>query len=718
MAGSLSGRIMGSYSGGTTYQPYLSWSISQNIAENRSTMSVTFGMYKAKANSQSYNINSRSITVVVNGTTYTRSAGFDFRNAAVGSYNDMFTISNINISHNADGSKSVSMSATHTTGISLGTGTVSGTAVLLDIPRATTPSLSDSIVNLGDTITITTSAASSSFRHTLRYKFGSMTGTIASNVASSASWTIPKNFANVITTTNRGAGEVICETFNGSTSLGTKSVPFTAFIPDTAEFRPSIEASDITVSDTNSALYSKFGGHVQNKSRLNISVSGVATAYGSAITRYEISVSGKSYIGSQVTTDTLTQNGTLAVSCTVTDARGRTASASKNITVYPYTAPQITAYTVYRSNASGEADESGEYATLYMAYSIASVDGKNDRQYRILYKRSTDESYTTAESGTAQTSYEGIHTLSGVTFSIDYQWDIRLEIWDYFTSSNHIAWTQTLDTEEVILDFNSSGKGFAIGKVSEQDGFEIAWDAYFLGNINFGTGAGAHNCIYRGRFLGNAVTEAQYDAIESGQFTGLYIGDYWTIGGRNYRIAAFDYYYNTGDTAFTQHHAVIVPDVPLYSYAMNTSNNTAGAYANSAMRDEGITQAKSMINNAFGSAHVLSHRQYFQNAVTNGYASGGGWYDSTVDLMNERNVYGAAVFGNQLNGTVSAHSYAVDKSQYPLFAFRPDMISNRKLFWLRDVASSIGYASISSLGLANSSNASNAYGVRPAFCIG
>lgn len=717
MAGSLSGRIMGSYSGGTTYQPYLSWSISQSIANNRSTMSVTFGMYKAKANSQSYNINSRTITIVVNGATYSRSAGFDFRNAAVGSYNDMFTISNINISHNADGSKSVSMSATHSTGISLGTGTVSGTAVLLDIPRATTPSLSDSIVNLGDTITITTSAASSSFRHTLRYKFGSMTGTIASKVASSVKWTIPKNFANVITTTNRGAGEVICETFNGSTSLGTKSVPFTAFIPDTAEFRPSIEASDITVSDTNSALYSKFGGHVQNKSRLNISVSGVATAYGSAITRYEISVSGKSYIGSQVTTDTLTQSGTLAVSCTVTDSRGRTSSASKNITVYPYTAPQITAYTVYRSNASGEADESGEYATLYMAYSIASVDGKNDRQYRILYKRSTDESYTTAESGTAQTSYEGIHTLSGVTFSIDYQWDIRLEIWDYFTSSNHIAWTQTLDTEEVILDFNSSGKGFAIGKVSEQDGFEIAWDAYFLGNINFGTGAGAHNCIYRGRFLGNAVTEAQYDAIESGQFTGLYIGDYWTIGGRNYRIAAFDYYYNTGDTAFTQHHAVIVPDTSLYTYAMNDNATTSGGYAGSKMRTEGLEQAKTIVKAAFPN-HVLSHRIYLTNAVTNGSPSNVGWYDSEVDLMNEQMVYGGPIHMSFATGNMNNANSRIEKSQLPLFVYEPNRGCNRSSWWLRDVASAAFFSIVSYTGRSGCDNANQTYGVRPAFCIG
>ena len=353
-----------------------------------------------------------------------------------------------------------------------------------------------------------------------------------------------------------------------------------------------------------------------------------------------------------------------------------------------------------------------------MAYSIASVDGKNDRQYRILYKRSTDGSYTTAESGTAQTSYEGTHTLSGVTFSIDYQWDIRLEIWDYFTSSNHIAWTQTIDTEEVILDFSSNGKGFAIGKVSEQDGFEIAWDAYFLADIHFGEGAGAHNCQYRGKYLGTSVTSEQWDAIESGQFTGLYIGDYWTIGGVNWRIAAFDYYYNTGDTAFTQHHAVIVPDTCLYNAQMNTSRTTAGGYVGSAMYTTNLAQAKSIINSAFGSAHVLSHRIYLTNAATDGHPSAAAWYDSEVDLMNEQMVYGGAIFMPIGNGSEAYANHRVDKSQLPLFAYEPNRICNRESWWLRDIARDSNFANANWNGIASFSYATDERGVRPAFCIG
>jgi len=109
---------------------------------------------------------------------------------------------------------------------------------------------------------------------------------------------------------------------------------------------------------------------------------------------------------------------------------------------------------------------------------------------------------------------------------------------------------------------------------------------------------------------------------------------------------------------------------------------------------------------------VLNHRQYLQNAVTDGYASGGSWYDSTVELMTEQNVYGGKVFGNCQNGTALPNSYTVDKSQYPLFAFRPDMISNRAWFWLRDVVSAAFFAYV-----LYSNGASDAFGVRPAFSI-
>lgn len=231
------------------------------------------------------------------------------------------------------------------------------------------------------------------------------------------------------------------------------------------------------------------------------------------------------------------------------------------------------------------------------------------------------------------------------------------------------------------------------------------------------TGAGAHNAIYRGKSLGTAVTEAQWAAIKAGTFEDMYIGDYWTIGSVVYRIAAFDYYYKTGDTSCETHHITLVPDGNMYIHVMNDTNITTGAYVGSKMYTEGLTQAKTTINSAFGEAHVLNHRQYLQNATTDGYASGGSWYDSTVELMTEQNVYGGKVFGNQLNGTTLPNSYTVDKSQYPLFTFRPDMISNKAWFWLRDVVSASYFARVIDAGGAYFNNASTANGVRPAFSI-
>ena len=231
------------------------------------------------------------------------------------------------------------------------------------------------------------------------------------------------------------------------------------------------------------------------------------------------------------------------------------------------------------------------------------------------------------------------------------------------------------------------------------------------------TGAGAHNSIYRGKNLGTSVTAAQYAAIKAGTFDDMYIGDYWVINGTTYRIAAFDYYYRTGDTSCDSHHVTLVPDGNMYTHCMNDTNITTGAYVGSKMYTEGLNAAKETINTAFGAAHVLNHRQYLQNAVTDGYASASSWYDSTVELMTEQNVYGCKIFGNVSNGTALPNNYTVDKSQYPLFAFRPDMISNRAWFWLRDVVSAAGFARVSYDGRADCGNASDAIGVRPAFSI-
>lgn len=238
--------------------------------------------------------------------------------------------------------------------------------------------------------------------------------------------------------------------------------------------------------------------------------------------------------------------------------------------------------------------------------------------------------------------------------------------------------------------------------------------------------AGAHNAIYRGKSLGSTVTTAQYAAIKAGTFDDLYIGDYWTIGGVNYRIAAFDYYLNSGDTNCTTHHVVIVPDTCLYNAQMhNTSsggwengaaNTTAGGYVGSDMYKSNLEQAKTTIKSAF-SGHVLKHKIYLTNAVANGRASGGAWCDSEVDLMCEQMVYGSGIFSPVSDGSNVPTNYRVEKSQLPLFQHEPSRICNRATWWLRDVITASGFARVGSGGYADYNDASYSVGVRPAFCI-
>lgn len=228
--------------------------------------------------------------------------------------------------------------------------------------------------------------------------------------------------------------------------------------------------------------------------------------------------------------------------------------------------------------------------------------------------------------------------------------------------------------------------------------------------------AGAHNAIYRGKSLGSSVTIAQYSAISAGTFDDMYIGDYWTIGGVNYRIAAFDYYLNCGDTSCTKHHVVLVPDTCLYNHVMNDTNITTGAYVGSKMYTEGLEQAKTTIKAAF-SGHVLSKRIYLSNATANGKASAGAWCDSEVDLMCEHMVYGNGVFSPVSDGTTVPNNYRVEKSQLPLFQHEPSRICNRANWWLRDVISASYFALVLSGGGAYYNHASTSLGVRPAFCI-
>ena len=288
---------------------------------------------------------------------------------------------------------------------------------------------------------------------------------------------------------------------------------------------------------------------------------------------------------------------------------------------------------------------------------------------------------------------------------------------DYGT---HVGIASGIDGAYMLHLYYSNGKLYFQNTADAQDisldrWIELADASKFL---PLSDGSGFHNSVYRGKSLGSTVTDAQWAAISNGTFTDLYIGDYWTIGGINYRIAAFDYYLRSGDNAdLTTHHVTLVPDTNMYSAQMNSTDTTAGAYVGSEMYTTNLAQAKTTINNAFGSAHILTHRRHMQNAVTNGYSTGGAWYDSTVELMTEQNVYGGRIFGNCINGTGWPNLYTTDKSQYPLFAMRPDMISNRQTCWLRDVTSASHFCGVVAYGYAGAYRASDSRGVRPAFSI-
>ena len=251
-------------------------------------------------------------------------------------------------------------------------------------------------------------------------------------------------------------------------------------------------------------------------------------------------------------------------------------------------------------------------------------------------------------------------------------------------------------------------------------------------NVIVPSNAGGHNEIYRGKditeyFYGrekyNEKTFSQ--AVADGTFDNIFVGDY-IIGktsNRKYLVADINYRLHCGDTECKTPHVLIIPERIMGTAKMNDTNITTGAYIGSKMYTEYLAPFKTIIQNDFENSHILSHREYFPNAVTNGYESAGAWVDSTIELMNELMVYGSNIFHNITNGTNIPTNHTIDKSQLSLFRLKPSEIvalndaGERYWYWLRDVVSSSGFACVGSGGNASDYSASGSGGVRPAFLI-
>lgn len=227
--------------------------------------------------------------------------------------------------------------------------------------------------------------------------------------------------------------------------------------------------------------------------------------------------------------------------------------------------------------------------------------------------------------------------------------------------------------------------------------------------------------MWRGKNLGNVITQEQWDAIDSGSFKDIFVGDYWYINGHKWRIMDIDYWYGTvGVRINPEHHVVIVPDEIIGNItSMNDTDTTDGAYTGSKMYQTGLKDTVDYIYNLFGKDHILVYKDLLTSSVSNGHPSNGGWYDCKVELMNEPMVYGSYIMSAGGDGSFISHRYTVSKTQLAGFKLSPVniMTAGYQSYWLRDIVSSRNFAAVSSDGVANAYGATALSGVRPVFGI-
>lgn len=395
------------------------------------------------------------------------------------------------------------------------------TAVTLEVDwqePATQPSLSAATVEMGKSVTINTPAVNNAYRHTLRYSFGSASGTIATGIASSVSWTLPVSLANQIPSATTGSGTIYCDTYSGSTLLGTKSVSITLTVPG------SVVPSAGTLSATLAEDTSGTGLYVKGMGKAKLTLSGASGAYGSSITSYTITGGGWTTTNSALTTGTLASAGNITFTATVTDSRGRKASTTRTISVIDYTKPGVAVCDVYRCDADGNRKKAGTYFAVEINASYSAITG-NILNITARYKKQSESSYGTAMNVTNN----GKTVIGGGSIGASTTYDVLVTVADKY---NSLSIQRTLSTKSVLQSFKRSA-GAAIGKVAElANWLDVAWDTRIRGNLKVdGTistiipiTSGGTGATSRGSALNNLVIGDVY----SGDLNDLKTaGTYW-----------------------------------------------------------------------------------------------------------------------------------------------------------------------------------------------
>ena len=446
----------------------LDWSITgQSIADNKSTLSLDLWVYDGTGYSQ--NESSGEAYYIIQGEKRWNPYNY----SSTGWYK--LGSKTITVSHNADGTKSIALTAEWDCGFDSSYTprhlSLSETVTLTTIPRASTATTSGS--TLGKILTITIKRASSSFKHKLYYTCGSVKDKlIAENVGTSYSWNAPPlSLAQQAPNAETVALTLTVKTYNGSTYVGAWSTSVKLAVPSTVVPSLSVAISDPTgVSNT-------YGGYVQLRSKVKVDIT-ASGVQGSSIKSYSIKV-GSIYAATSAsgTTDYLPGSGELTVSCAVTDSRGRTTTKTQSISVLAYRKPAITAISAARCNANGTANRAGTYGKVTFSGAITSLSAKNTAAYAVQYREVGAVDWTTA--GRPAAGNYGPADISAV-FAADKskRYEVRVVATDAFESIGSTL--RDLPAAYALYHLAKHLLSVGLGRLCDKaNALQVGLDAYF-----------------------------------------------------------------------------------------------------------------------------------------------------------------------------------------------------------------------------------------------
>lgn len=387
------------------------------------------------------------------------------------------------LTHNATGvgSFSVSMSAaiyytsTNVSG--------SGTASLETIPRATVPTFSSNPSNIGTALTITLNRASSSFTHTIKYSFGSLSNQqIGTGIGASTTWTPPVSLGNQIPNSTSGTCVITVDTYNGSALIGTTNTNLTLTVPDTDAWRPTNTTS---FTSTNSV------GYLDVISAVKATVTGLSTAAknGASVKTVSLTFQGKIYTSNItnetqiiITSENCSGVGSNTAVTRVTDSRGLYKESSQTITVLSYSLPTVNLALTRVSEAAGtNQNETGSYMRVTLSASVANVSGNSVSAKTLTYKIGNGSEQSVSISSLPYDSATGS---ANISVSNSSSCTVTATITD--TAGGTTSVIQTLPVGFKTLDFKAGGKGINIGSTAYNDGFVCNMDATFSGKVRLG----------------------------------------------------------------------------------------------------------------------------------------------------------------------------------------------------------------------------------------